>query len=267
MNSDYINNNKEAWEDSFARSTIGFGENDGDRLRTETFPFLEKDLIAEIKKHDLKGKKVLQLCCNNGREIMSIAKGTGAVSSIGIDIAENIIAQAKKNATEAQINCAFYAGNVLEPREDLLQEFDAVFVLIGALCWFEDLTAFFSIASQYLKKDGKLFVYEIHPCSNMIPIKGDAPYDEDNPLKFGWSYFKKEPFEDTDGMGYMDGGIGQSKVFTSFSYTFSDIINGISESGLRITKCLEFDYDVGGNFPHLDGQGFPFTLMIVAEKN
>ena len=265
--SEYIKGNKEAWEESFDKSTIGFGERDAEKLKTQSFPFLDDALIQEIKKYDFSGKKVLQLCCNNGREIMSITKNVNAACGVGIDIAENIVAQARANAIKAGVDCEFFAGNVLDVREDLIDQFDAVFVLVGAICWFEDLTEFFKIASLYLKKEGKLFVYEIHPASDIIPLEGDEGYDPENQLKIGWSYFKKEPFKDELGMSYVVGAKFESKVFTSFPHTMSDVINGIAHNDLRILDCKEFDYDVGGNFPHLDNKGFPLTLMIVAEKN
>lgn len=28
----------------------------------------------------------------------------------------------------------------------------------------------------------------------------------------------------------------------------------------------EYDYDIGGEFKHLDGQGFPLSFMVVAQK-
>ena len=266
MNKDYIVGNKEAWEESFEKSTIGFGEKDASRLKNEHFPFLNTDLIKEIEKYDLADKKVLQLCCNNGREIMSITKAVKASLGVGIDIAENIVNQAKANAEKAGIACEFYAGNVLEIKEELLGQFDAVFVMVGAICWFEDLTEFFKVASSYLKKDGILFVFEIHPASDMIPLEGDEGYDKENPLKVAWSYFKEEPFKDEFGMGYVAGAKYKSKVFTSFSHTMSDVINGMALNGLRILNSKEFDYDVGGNFPNLDGKGFPLTLMMTAKK-
>lgn len=266
MNHDYVKGNKEAWEESFDKSTIGFGEHDAAKLRSQPFPFLDDVLIEEIKKYDFSGKKVLQLCCNNGREIMSITKNVNAVCGVGIDIAENIIAQARSNAKNAGIACEFFAGNVLDVRDELVDQFDAVFVLVGAICWFEDLTEFFKVASLYLKKGGKLFVYEIHPASDIIPLEGDEGYDSENPLKIGWSYFKNEPFKDEFGMGYVAGTKYKSKVFTSFPHTISDVINGMAHNGLRILNCKEFDYDVGGNFPHLDNKGFPLTLMMVADK-
>ena len=266
MNKGYIDRNKEAWEESFAKSTIGFGETNADQLKNEHFPFLHTEFIRELEKYDLAGKKVLQLCCNNGREIMSITKGVKATLGVGIDIAENIVNQAKINAEKAEIDCEFYAGNVLELKEKFIGQFDAVFVMVGAICWFEDLTEFFKVASLCLKKDGIVFVYEIHPASNMIPLEGDEGYDKENPMKVTWSYFKEEPFEDASGMGYVAGAKYKSKVFTSFSYTMADIINGMALNGLRILNAKEFDYDVGGNFPHLNGKGFPLTFMMTSKK-
>ena len=265
MNRDYILGNKSAWEETLERNP-DFGVDNWKILKEETFPFLYEDLVDEIKRYDLKEKNVLQLCCNNGREISSITKGTKAAYGLGIDIAENFIKQGKENAEKAGINCEFIATDVLEIQEELIDKFDAVFFIIGANCWFEDLAELYAVAAKYLRHDGLLFIFEIHSCSDMLLMPQDSGYDKNEPLKIGWSYFRKEPFLDDNGMGYISGAVEQSKVFTSFSHTMSDVINGVVENGLKILKLQEYDYDTGANFPHLSGKGFPLTYLLVAQK-
>ena len=262
----YIQSNKEAWEEAFEASNNHFGKEDVEKIKNTKFACLNKDLVSEIQKYDFKGKRILQLCCNNGRETMSIVKGTEAEFGVGIDIAENIVAQANEHAAKLEINCEFTARNVLEIKEEWQEQFDAVFVIKGAICWFEDLKAFFSVAERYLKPDGLLFVYEIHPCTNMLAVKGEDIFDEMQPTKIAWSYFKDEPFKDDFGIAYMNGGQYESKVFTSFSYKMSDVISGICKNDMQIMNFTEYDYDIGGEFRYLDGQGFPLSFMVVAQK-
>ena len=262
----YVEGNKLAWEDSFAHSTSGFGEDHAKILKEETLPFLHPNFIQELRQYDLKDKKLLHLCCNNGRELASIVKGFEASSGVGIDIAENIVAQANKNAVEAGIPCEYFACNVLEIQEQYIGQYDAVFFTIGAICWFEDLTELFQVASIYLKPGGYIFIYEAHPLQDIIPMPGDPSYDPENELKIGWSYFKKEPFVDEMGMGYMGDQNRKSKTFTSFSHTMSDYINGLAKNGMCIQSCEEYDYDSACCYPHLSGMGFPLTLMMTAKK-
>ena len=107
---------------------------------------------------------------------------------------------------------------------------------------------------------------EIHPCTNMLAVSGEDIFDEMNPTKIAWSYFKEEPFKDDYGMGYMVGKQYKSKVFTSFSYKMSDVINGVCQSGMNILELKEFDYDIGGEFGKLNGQGFPLSFLLSAKK-
>src|SRR6266540_2015773 len=50
-----------------------------------------------LKQIDLEGKSVAQLCCNNGRELLSI-KHLGAGRCVGFDISDNFIEQARELA-------------------------------------------------------------------------------------------------------------------------------------------------------------------------
>lgn len=262
----YIQNNKEAWEESFEASKIGFGSKDCDRLQNEVFPFIHKDLKKIMSEYNLEGKHIGQFCCNNGRELLSIIKGTGAQSGVGFDIAENIINQAKSHAKECKIPCEFVNCNILDIEEKYGEQFDAIFVLIGTLCWFEDLGEFFEKVSKCLKKDGYLFIQEGHPCTNMLAVNGEEAYDPGNKMKIAWSYFKEEPFVDDWGIGYMVGDTIKSKPFTSFAHKMSDIINGIIQSGLKIKLLEEYDYDVTGEFKVISGKGYPLSYILVAER-
>lgn len=140
---DYIQNNKAAWEEAFEIGKENYGHTNCERLKNEVFPFVYDDLVEQIKHYHLKGKRIGQICCNNGRELMSIVKGTNAESGVGFDIAENIIEQAKEHASISQIPCEFVACNALDINEKYHKQFDAIFILVGAICWFEDLEAFY----------------------------------------------------------------------------------------------------------------------------
>jgi uncharacterized protein YhfF len=87
---DYIKCNKEAWEEAYEHRKEGWGDNIVDYIRNKEYPFLEKVLVDELKKYDLKDKNIAQFCCNNGRELLSLMK-SGAKSGTGFDIAANKI--------------------------------------------------------------------------------------------------------------------------------------------------------------------------------
>ena len=260
----YIKQNKLAWEESFENRKQNWGDDNHIRLKNERLPFFNDDMKANLEKIDFRGKTVAQFCCNNGRELLSLM-GLGVKSAVGFDIAENIIAQAKDTAAKAGINnCEFVACNILDIATDYHGQFDVLLLTVGAICWFEDLTPFFAVASKCLKDNGILLINEIHPFENMLPVPGEEAFDADNLNRFAYSYFRAEPWIENSGMGYISGKY-DSKTFTSFSHTMSAIINALSENGLKTARLEEYDYDIGLTDVY-DGKGFPLSFFLLAEK-
>ncbi|HEY5562150.1 MAG TPA: hypothetical protein VIK72_10420 [Clostridiaceae bacterium] len=145
---DYIDSNKEAWEEAFENRSIEWDKGKLYRLTTEYCPYLEKEMVEELKKFDFTSSTIAQFCCNDGRELLSITK-LGAKQAVGFDIA-------------------------------------------------------------------------------------------------GKSY--------------------ESKTFTSYSYTFSDLLNALLKNGIYIKKLREFDYDISGLFDILSGKGIPLSYILIGEK-
>lgn len=260
----YIQQNKEAWEETFDHKKGNWGDENYKRLLDEELPFLLPDVITELTNYDFSGKKVAQFACNNGRELLSIMQ-LGAAEGVGFDIAENIIAQAEQTAEKAGITqCKFIATNVLEIGEEYNESFDFIFFTIGAITWFQDLNQLFGKVAICLKPGGVLFINDFHPIMNMLPLPGEEAFDEANPKKFAYSYFQKEPWIENEGQGYIADAF-PSKTFTSFSHPLSDQINAIVSSGLQIVKLLEFDYDIGlaEEYSHL---GIPLSFILIAQK-
>lgn len=261
----YRQENKEAWEEAFENRSKGWGEDIKDRLNQEDFPYIEKVLVEEILNYDFQNKTIGQFCCNNGRELLSLMK-LGVEKGVGFDIAENMISFANTKAQDLGVNCTFVVSDILEIDPIYHDSFDYIFITIGALTWFQDLTEFFHIVSLCLKKGGKLIINEVHPVTNMLGAPGDENYDETVPNKLVYSYFRNEPWIENSGMGYMSGKTYDSKTFVSFSHTFSHIINSISKNHMNITKINEYDYDISSLFGHLDNKGIPLSFILVSQK-
>lgn len=262
----YIKKNKEAWEEAFARRAEGWGEDIKERWESEEYPFLQEMLISELESHDLKDKTIAHFCCNNGRELMSLMK-FGAEVGIGFDIAENMVAFANMTAEEIGINCTFVATDILAIDEKYHDSFDYIFITVGALDWFADLSAFFKKVSQCLKEDGWLIINESHPVINMLAAKGESNYDEKIPNKLVNSYFKDEPWVENEGMYYMTERPYASKTFYSYSHTFAQIINSISQNGLDLKKLSEHSYDISDLFSELNDTGIPLSYVLVCQKH
>jgi Methylase involved in ubiquinone/menaquinone biosynthesis len=262
----YITNNKAAWEEAFEHRRTNWGDENFKRLKNEELPFFNLGIREELLKIDFKNKSVAQFCCNNGREILSLMQ-LGAKNGVGFDIAQNIIGQAKDTAKMADIkNCEFEACNILDISSQYHNSFDFIFFTIGAITWFEDLILLFDKVSKCLKPDGLLLINDFHPFENMLPLPGDNCFDDNNLNKFTYSYFRKEPWIENNGMGYMSAPY-TSKTFTSFSHTMSAIINALSTNGIKTVRLNEYDYDIGLIDSDIyDGKGFPLSFTLLAEK-
>lgn len=261
---EYIQNNKEAWEEAFEHRHSGWGESNYERLKKEHLPFFHSDVIKELELMDFNGKTISQFCCNNGRELLSLMQ-LGAKKGIGFDIAENIIKQATYTAEKAGIdNCSFVSCNILDIAEQYYNSFDFIMFTIGAITWFKDLNSLFQKVSDCLKTKGTLLIHDFHPIMNMLPMPGEPEFDENNLNQIKYSYFRKEPWIENEGMGYMSEQY-DSKTFTSFSHTMSDIINAISFANMRVVKLNEYDYDIGLTDVY-DKKGIPLSYLLIAEK-
>ena len=263
----YIETNKAAWEEAFDNRTPSWGDDNHLRIKSEKYAFFDSDLKNEIESIDFQGKAIAHFCCNNGRELLSLIHDSGAEYGVGFDIAENILGQAKETAEKAEIkNCEFVNCNILEIPKNYYNRFDFIFFTIGALCWFQDLTLLFDKAGKCLKSGGTLLINDGHPTALMLPFPGDDGFDADNLNRFTFSYFASEPWIGNNGMYYITGEY-ESKTFTDFSHTLSDIINALSANGMKTIKFNEYDYDIGRIGSDIyDRKGIPMSYILIAEK-
>jgi SAM-dependent methyltransferase len=261
----YINKNKEAWEEAYNLRREDWCENILNVLKTEKYPYLEGDMPAIIDSIDLRDKCIAQFCCNDGRELLSIVKN-GAKYGVGFDIAENMVAHANHNAKESSIPCNFVATNILEISEEYNNTFDILITTIGALCWFQSLEDFFQVAARVLKRNGQVIVQDMHPFTNMIAFPGESSYDPNNRLKVAESYFKTDAWVNNSGMYYLTGKEYESKEFTDYPHTVSDLITGMTRNGILITDLREYDFDLGGSLSEIVGLGYPLSILIQGKK-
>lgn len=263
---DYTKSNKEAWEEAFEKRSENWGKNRKTLFENEAYPYLEKEFVEILKGEDLTGKTVAQFCCNDGREILSITR-LGAKKGFGFDIAENMIASAKEDAKLLGINCEFIATDILEIDEVKFKEqFDYVFMMIGAVTWFKDLGVLFKKVTTCLKPGGKFVLHEIHPVTNMLAAQGEDNFDAKYPNLLSNSYFRTEPWIESSGMGYMCEASYESKTFYSYSHTLEAILTAIIENGLTLKTFKEYEKDLSEMFVLLDHTGIPLSYIVVANK-
>jgi SAM-dependent methyltransferase len=258
---DYTEANRQAWNE--AAPVHGRQKMDElrDGFRKPGYSCLDPVETAILKRIGVKGKAVAQLCCNNGRELLSV-KNLGAGRCVGFDISESFIAQARELASIGGIDCEFLATDVYAIPAHFDGQFDLITITIGALGWMPDIGAFLAIPARLLRAGGQLFIYEQHPILNMFE-PGDA-----EPLMLRHSYFKAEPFRDTAGLDYWGGKKYDSKPMYWFSHKLSDVIGGCLAGGLAIESFREYGHDISNVFAEVAAQPIrpPMSYSLVARK-
>jgi ubiquinone/menaquinone biosynthesis C-methylase UbiE len=256
---DYIEANRRMWNETAGIHEQGYVEGLLERVQAPdfcTFDEVEKRIFAQI---GLTGKAVVQLCCNNGRELISVKKA-GAGRCVGVDISDKFIDQARKLAGLGGVDVEFVCAGVYDLPHEYDGRFDLVYITIGALGWLPDIGAFFGVVSRLLAPGGRLFIYEMHPMLNMFePEKG---------LTVDSSYFRSEPFVEQESPDYFD----RSQVVNATSYwfhhTLAEIIGGCLNHGLELTHFEEYGHDISmvyAAFAHLPNKP-PLCFSLVARK-
>ncbi|MDA9008881.1 class I SAM-dependent methyltransferase [Alphaproteobacteria bacterium] len=255
--------NREAWnrsaqfhhENEYWKETVA-------GLLKGNYSSFDKTLTEVLERVDLKGKAAVQVCCNNGKETLSL-KSFGAERCLGIDQSEAFVAQARELNAISKSDCEFSAADVYQLPNELREKFDVALITIGVLNWMPDLPAFFDKVSSLLKAGGDLVIYETHPFLEMYDPHGS------DPLKPTDSYFENDNYEDTEIIVY--DGIVREGGSVSYWHTHkvSDIINGAIKSGLRIDEFTEYahsnrevDYDVYEN----QKAQLPMCFTLTASK-
>ena len=221
-----------------------------------TFDDVEQRLFAAIR---LKDKAVIQLCCNNGRELLSVKKA-GAGRCVGVDLSDEFVARARHLASRAYLDVEFMRASVYDLPVELDASFDLVYITIGALGWLPDLDAFFQIVARLLKPDGQLFIYEMHPILDMFePRKG---------LVVQSSYFRTEPFKVESEPDYIDPSQKVESVSYWFPHKLSDVIGGCLAHGLALTHFEEYPHDISMEYAVFEQfeKRPPLSYSLVARK-
>src|SRR5688572_22484082 len=69
--------------------------------------------LEHLQPIGIEGKRIAQLCCNSGRELISFMN-LGAASAVGFDISEGVLEDARRLATLAGVSCSFVRCDVYD---------------------------------------------------------------------------------------------------------------------------------------------------------
>lgn len=216
------------------------------------------DMLQGIGVRD---RAVTQLCCNNGRELISIAN-LGAAPCQGFDISAEFLGQARLLNEVAGSRCRFEQADVYKIPHRFDQSADLIYISIGTLGWMPDLPAFLDVVRRLLRPEGWLAMYEMHPMLGMFDNEDQDP----PPLRH--SYFRTEPFIETDGLDYWEGTTYDSAPTYWFQHTLSDIIGGVLDAGFEIRSFREYDHDISEAFAYMDRVTVrpPLCFTLTARK-
>ena len=259
--------NREAWNEVVPIHLKNRPVDLCERFKEKNFSTLDEIITDKFNTLGIEGKDIAQLCCNNGRETISLLR-MGARTAVGFDISDEAVAEARQLAAIAEADCRFVRTDVYDIDREYYNRFDLIYISIGALPWLPDLPRFFEITSAMLRPGGHLVIYESHPVSFMLASEGDQEYDPNDPAKIVYSYFRKEPWVDNDGIDYY--GKTSYKAKTTYNYTIKlmDILNPIIKGGLEIIEFDEYPHDTSVCFEHIAGRKLlPLSFILIAGKN
>ena len=238
--------NRRAWNSVAARRDEVRGFPDGGFFARggTTLDDVEVEALGDVS-----GKRLLHMGCASGGDTLSwAARGADVV---GVDISEVAIEVARAKAAEAAIDALFVPGDVLDLPSELQEgNFDIVYVKAGVLCWMSSITGWANSVAQALRRDGRVFVYEMHPLAQVLEVTGDS-------LSIDWSYFGREPELVTDPLLT---GVETDQHRFQFTWPLGDVVTAVAQSGMRMDRLVEYP---GGQAP-LDK--LPMSFLLLATK-
>ena len=221
MDDQVIAKNKKYWND---HADLWFG--------TTALPDYGVRFITEDDLHffsDVKGKKVLEICCGSGHSLKYLAE-RGAGELWGLDLSQKQLDNAKKLLNESGFDSRLICAP-MEAECDIPKDyFDYVFSIYG-IGWTTDLNGTFKKIASYLKKDG-IFIFSwghpLHYCVAKSYETGEDVVDNGE-LVFSRSYFDESYFEMP---------VHDTKV-TFSNRKISTYVNALYEAGFIIEKMVE----------------------------
>lgn len=193
-------------------------------------------------------------------------KNMGADECVGFDISDEAIKEANERAALCKIDCQFIRSDVYEIGDEHKYHFDIAYIRAGGIGWLPDLHLFFEQVSALLRKDGLVFMHEIHPITDVLPL---ADSEEPESLVFAQPYFKPEPYEEFGGLDY----VGSSEHYSNlpqywFVHTMSDILMNLINNGIDIEYFLESPNALSPTHRYIEeaGASIPLSYFLLARK-
>jgi SAM-dependent methyltransferase len=221
-------------------------------------------LLPKIGALSLEDKIICQMPCNNGRELLSLLRITGARKAIGFDISDVAIKEAQELTTISKMNAEFHRVNILEIDSKYDNAFDMIYISEGSLQWFPALDDYFKVVTRLLKKDGKLLIFEMHPFAYFFEQAGNLSREVQ--LSDFICYFEKGPYSYEKGIDYIGHTSYDAKKCYWFLHKWSDILNAVIQSAIEIEEINEYNFEIANNLSASNLNKFPLSYLIIGKK-
>ena len=261
----YTEANRAAWNEVMPLHQRAAKEKWNESFSQPGFVALPEAQIEMWQKVGIEGKSVVQLCCNNGVDLMSV-KNMGAKECVGFDISDVAINEANERSERTQIDCRFIRSNVYEIGDEFSNRFDVAYMSAGGLGWLPDLPLFFEMVAGLMVNDGVVFLREVHPITDVLPL---ADSDDPELLVFAEPYFKAEPYEEYGGLDY----VGNSEHYSTlpqywFVHTMSTIVMSLIDNGIAIEYFSESPTAISPNHRYIEeaGASIPLSYFLIGRK-
>ncbi len=258
---DYVEANRRAWDEAapYHRRHAQFDELLAGFVGPG-FSCLDETMTERLLALGVAGRDVAQICCNNGRELLSV-KNLGAGRCVGFDLSTGFLDQARELAQVGGLEAEFVQGDVYGIPADYDARFDMVFVTIGVFGWMPDLAGLFAVVERLLRPGGCFLAYEQHPILDM--------YEADRPAAPVYSYFEEEPSAEAESLDYYGGTAYEASVSYWFIHPLSAIVTACLEQGLVLEHLREYSHNIAEAAKDVFvGQAaqLPLSYTLVARK-
>jgi len=230
--------NRAAWDASAPLHQTGpYWEDLKTGFATPGYSRFDATITEALTAAGVNGARVVQIGCNNGRELLSTF-ALGAAFGLGIDQSRAFLDQAQILQGISGHNAQFLCADIYDLPADTATDFDLAFITIGVLNWMPDLARFFSVVARVLRPGGQLVIYETHPFLEMFDPASDAPFTP------AYSYFRTRPFVESMTITYDGTDAPGAPDSHWFIHPLGQIVTAAITAGLTLSQLTEYPQSI-----------------------
>ncbi|GAB5521883.1 MAG: class I SAM-dependent methyltransferase [Rhodothermales bacterium] len=212
-------------------------------------------------------ERAIHLQCSHGLDALSLLQ-LGAKEVVGVDISQEMLAQASKKTDALGANARWLHSDILTMPDTLDGTADLVYTGKGALPWMNDIRAWAQVVARLLKPGGRLFVFEGHPLTWIWD-----PEKPEHRLRHGRGYFDAHPKANMDFPAaaverYTPEGETAPEAW-EWPWTLGQVVTAVAQAGLRIEHLEEHPNHFWDHFPEIPAdemQRLPHTYTLIARR-